>query len=374
MTPSQESTGVGSKPFCGRLHLSWAYHASTSREGLQGSLLTFLSSGHCIAAAQSSQQADASVPRSRKRGLDEIKATDPPEDEQHSSQSAFQQCCPNIQQNSIQQPQALRLASNPQALQLLLSAAQSCEALNQSIEGAAMSTDRHLSQHVIKPALDDTERPSAFVRPNSAFVSRVSPFCSAQRQPQQNLKQALNDVGIMYAPIRSACRISAQLVWDTQRLDLPGLDADAVQAALEFADAVRINPAQHAQQPGCFPQHSAEQVTLLHTLELGVGRLDVLRILAHRLRSSSSLSEMSHTPGGLGQLLDVMQDLLKDMEASRLLLCHAEQTVLAYQQAALARVDSLQVHSRAAQAHWLQTQRLQEVAAQRRSVLQRMMM
>lgn len=342
-----------------------------------GPQLILLSGAHCVAAAVSDLQADAAAPRSRKRGLDELKATDPPEDEQHSSQSAFQQCCPHSQQNSTQQPQATALPSHAQGLHLLLSAAQSCEGisqLSQPTEGAFTPAVHHGSQHTLKPVPDSIERPASFVRSNNALVSRAGPPMSAQPQPQQTPKQALGHEDILYAPIRSASRISTQLIWDAQRLEHPALDADSVQAALEFADAVRINLAQHAPQPGTSLQHPSEPVSLLHTLEVGIGRLDVLRILAHRLRSSSSLSDMSLTPGGVGQLLDVLQDLLKDMEASQLLLCHAEQTVLAYQQAALARVDSLRLHTRAAQEHWLQTRRLQDVAAERRAVLQRMLM
>ncbi|KAL3153786.1 hypothetical protein ABBQ32_013370 [Trebouxia sp. C0010 RCD-2024] len=335
-THSQESTGIGSKPSCGH-------------------------------------QADGAAPKSRKRSLDELKATDPPEDEQHSSQSAFQQCCPHSQQNSTQQPQATPLPSHAQGLQLLLSAAQSCEGisqLSQPLEGVFMPADHHGSQHALKPVPDSIERPAFSVRSNNALVSRASPPRPAQPKSQQTPKQALGHVDILYAPIRSAPQISTQLIWDTQRLEHPALDADSVQAALEFADVVQIDP---AQQPGTSLQHPSEPVSLLHTLEVGIGRLGVLRILAHRLRSSS-LSNMNLSPGGVDQLLDVLQDLLKDMESSQLLLCHAEQTVLAYQQAALAPVDSLRLHTRAAQDHWLQTRRLQDVAAERRAVLQSMMM
>ena len=325
----------------------------------------------------SSHQADRTAPKSRKRSLDELKATDPPEDEQHSSQSAFQQCYPHTQQNSAQQqPQAAPLPAHSQALQLLLSAAQSCEGmsrLSQPPEEVPLTENQNVSRHAFKPVQESTDRPTVYVRSNDVMVVRASTPRSAQLPPQQPPKQVFSHVDVLYAPTRSTSRISAQLVWDTQRLETPALDADSVQAALEFADAVRINPAQHAQQPSASPQHRPEQVTLLHTLEVGIGRLDVLRILAHRLRSSS-LDELSQSSSGVGQLLDVMQDLLKDMEASQALLCHAEQTVLAYQQAASARVESLQVHTKAAQDHWLQTQRLQDVAAERRAVLQRMMM
>ena len=329
----------------------------------------------------SSQQADGSIPKSRKRSLDEGVATDLPEDEQHSSQSAFRQCLSHTQQNSIQQAQTLPLASHSHALQLLLSAAHSHEGisrLNQSNEGAslAFSATQDASQHASQPRLERTDQPSLFARsslPNSTWLSQVSSTRSAQLQPQEVPKQASSHIDMLYAPTRSTTRISAQLIWSIQRLERPEMDADSVQAALEFADAVRINPAQHAKQPGFPSQHVSEQATLLHTLEVGTGRLDVLRVLTHRVHSSS-FSERGYGQNGPGQLLDVIQDLLKDMENSRQLLYHAQQTVLAYKQAALARVESLQFHSRAAQDYWLQTQRLRHVAAKRRTVLQKMMM
>ena len=335
----------------------------------------------CIAAVVSSQQADAFILKSRKRSLDEGQAADPPEDEQHSSQSAFQQCFSLTQQNSIQQAQTLPPASHSQALQLLLSAAHSHEGisrLNQSNERAsvAIPADQDAGQHAVMARLERTDLPSVFVRSapqNSAWQLQVSSARSAQLQSQQTPNPASSHIEMLYAPTRSTSRISAQLIWGIQRLERPEMDADSVQAALEFADAVRINPAQHAKQPGFPSQHPSERATLLHTLEVGTGRLDVLRVLTHRVHSSS-LTERGCGQSSPGQLLDVIQDLLKDMESSRQLLNHAEQTVLAYKQAALTRVESLQVHSRAAQDYWLQTQRLREVAAKRRSVLHKMMM
>ena len=329
----------------------------------------------------SSQRADGSIPNSRKRSLDEGTATDRPEDEQHSSQSAFRQCLSHTQQNSIHQAQTLPPTSHSQALQLLLSAAHSHEGisrLNQSNEGAssAIPATQDASQHARQPRVESTDQTSLFVRssvPNSAWLSQVSSTRPSQLQPQDALKQASSHTDMLYAPTRSASRISIQLIWSIQRLERPEMDADSVQAALEFADAVRINPAQHAKQLGFPSQHPSQGATLLHTLEIGTGRLDVLRVLTNRVHSSS-FHERGYAQSGPGQLLDVIQDLLKDMESSRQLLYHAEQTVLAYKQAALARVESLQVHSRAAQDYWLQTQRLREVTAKRRSVLQKMMM
>lgn len=327
----------------------------------------------------SSQRADSSIPKSRKRSLDEGTATDPPEDEQHSSQSAFRQCLSHTQQNSIHHAQTLPLTSHSQALQLLLSAAHSHEGisrLNQANGGASLAipATQDASQHARQ--LERIDQPSLFVKsslPDSAWVSQVSSTRSAQLQPQEAPKQASSHIDMLYAPTRSAARISVQLIWSIQRLERPDMDADSVQAALEFATAVRVNPAQHATQPGFPSQHPSEGATLLHTLEIGTGRLDVLRVLTHRVHSSS-FNKRGYAQSGPGQLLDVIQDLLKDMESSRKLLHHAEQTVLAYKQAALARVESLQVHSRAAQDYWLQTQRLREVTAKRRSVLQKMMM
>lgn len=182
----------------------------------------------------------------------------------------------------------------------------------------------------------------------------------------------------MYAPIRPASRITAQLIWDIQRLEHPEMDADSVQAALEFAGAIQINPAQHAQQLSHTSsledptQHPVEQVSLMHTLEISTGKLDVLNNLMHRV-CSSTIGSLAHGISGPGQLLDVIQDLLKDMEGSHHLLQHAEHAVLAYKQAALSRVESLQTHRRATQDYWLQSQRLQDIAAQRRAVLQRML-
>ena len=330
----------------------------------------------CVSVGTTSQQPDGSIPNSRKRSLDELTVTDPPEDEQHSSQSAFQQC--RSQQNSIQQPQALPLASHSQALQLLLSAVHSHEGLsrwNHSTEGAPVTTTQDANQHPLMPAQDRTGQPSLFSRSSLPNNGRqlVSSARSAQLKSQLAYKQDLGHADMMYAPTTFASRISAQLIWDIQRLEHPEMDADSVQAALKFADAVQISPAQHAKQPGFPSQHVTQHATLLHTLEVGTGRLDVLRVLTHRVHSSN-LSERSYGHDSPGQLMEVIQDLLKDMEGSRQLLYHAEQTVLAYKQAALARVESLQVHTRAAQEYWMQSQRLREVAAKRRVVLQKMIM
>lgn len=330
----------------------------------------------CVSVGTIRQQPDGSIPNRQKRSLDELTITDAPEDEQHSSQSAFQQC--RSQQNSIRHPQALPLASNSQALQLLLSAAHSHEGLsrwNHSPEGAPVTATQDANQRPLMPTQDRIGQPSLFARSSLPNNGRqlVSSARSAQLESQLASKQAFSHADMMYAPTTSASRISAQLIWDIQRLEHPEMDADSVQAALEFADAVQISPAQHAKQPGFPSQHVTERTTLLHTLEVGTGRLDVLRVLTHRVHSSN-LSERGYGHDGPGQLMEVIQDLLKDMEASRQLLYHAEQTVLAYKQAALARVESLQVHTRAAQEYWVQTQRLREVAAKRRVVLQKMIM
>ena len=327
----------------------------------------------------SSQQAGDSDPKSRKRTSEELKATDLPEDEQHSSQSAFQQYRPQAQQNSSQLPQALPIASNHQALQLLLSAAQTQEGICHSNwrndKGSLPPpATQHASRIAAKTASANSE-PSTLINKVSlpAWLSRLAPQNTASQHQQKS-----NQIDAMYAPIRPASRITAQLIWDIQRLEHPEMDADSVQAALEFAGAIQINPAQHAQQLSHTSsledptQHPVEQVSLMHTLEISTGKLDVLNNLMHRV-CSSTIGSLAHGISGPGQLLDVIQDLLKDMEGSHHLLQHAEHAVLAYKQAALSRVESLQTHRRATQDYWLQSQRLQDIAAQRRAVLQRML-
>ena len=78
--------------------------------------------------------------------------------------------------------------------------------------------------------------------------------------------------------------------------------------------------------------------------------------------------------GGPAQLLKVVQDLLKDMETSQRLLQHAEQAVTAHRQAALWRVETLHAYHKASEAHWMQRQRLQSIAAERQNLLQRMLL
>ena len=74
------------------------------------------------------------------------------------------------------------------------------------------------------------------------------------------------------------------------------------------------------------------------------------------------------------QLLEVVQDLLKDMELSQRLLQHAEQAVTAHRQAAVWRAQTLQAFHKATREHWLQSQRLQSIAAERQDLVQRMLM
>ena len=324
----------------------------------------------------SNQQAGDSDPKSRKRNLEELKATELPEDEQHSSQSAFQQYRPQAQQNSTQLPRALPVTSHPQALHL--NAAQTYEGashLNWGNEKGSLPAPatQHASRITGKTASANSEPSSLNKVSLPAWLSRLAPQGSQSQHQQKS-----NEIDVMYAPTKPASRITAQLIWDIQRLEHPEMDADSVQAALEFADAIQINPAQHAKQLNHTPslefpsQHPAEQVSLRHTLEISTGRLDVLNNLLLRVRSST-ISSLAHGISGPGQLLDIIQDLLKDMEASHYLLQHAEQAVLAYKQAALSRMESLQTHRRATQDYWLQSQRLQDIAAQRRAVLQRML-
>lgn len=342
-----------------------------------------------------SQQTDGGTAKSRKRSLEEHKATDAPgttEDEQHSSQSAFQQYRPQPNQLAAHQAQQAAHTSKSQALQLLLSAARTQE----GVHPGSFSHQHHTEVNgPSQPSVISGQIPVGHTL-KSAVANRVDcpnhlvsgkmqgqpwpsmlTLRSTVSMPLQSVMDTASQVDAMYAQTKPKAKISAQLVKDIQRLELPEMEADSVQAALEFAEAVKVT--QHAQQasnsmhPSYAAQHSADHAKLLHTLEVGTGRLDVLRILTHRIRSSTS-NDFSNVTGGPVQLLEVVQDLLKDMETRQRLLHHAEQAVLAHRQSALQRVDTLQAHHAATREYWLQSQRLQRISNERQALLQRMMM
>ena len=332
-------------------------------------------------AASSNHQPDGPDSKGRKRTFEELKATEAPEDEQHSSQSAFHQYRPQLQQNGTNPSQ--EAPSNAQAIQLLLDAAQSQEDVSrpnqQRTKKASFRSpaNPYPGQPAKQPVTASTEQAAKTRLP--ASLSRLA-LLPPQQYSSQRIEQAPRRIDAMYACIKPASRIAGQLIWDIQRLEHPDMDADSVQAALEFAHAIQIQPAQHAQQldhstPCAYaPQRSAEEVTLMHTLEVATSRLDVLKILTHRVRSSSVTNTGVHEISDPSQLLDVIQDLLTDMEVSQQLLQHAEHAVLAYTQAAMSRVDSLKAHCRATHEYWAQSQRLQDISVQRRSELQKMLM
>ncbi|KAL0023740.1 hypothetical protein WJX79_011023 [Trebouxia sp. C0005] len=57
--------------------------------------------------------------------------------------------------------------------------------------------------------------------------------------PQHNMMGDASQLDAMYAPTKPKAKISPQLIRDLQRLETPEMEADSVQAALEFAEAVR---------------------------------------------------------------------------------------------------------------------------------------
>ena len=236
-------------------------------------------------------------------------------------------------------------------------------------------TGQHQTHSVFARADQPSQRDNVQAQPWPSTLTMRSPL----PMPQHSTMSSASRADAMYAQTKPKAKISPQLVRDIQRLDLPNMDADSVQAALEFAEAVQVSPAQHAQQasddtpPAYAQQYSTDYVRLLQTLEIGTSRLDVLRILIHRICSSTS-SNFSRASGGAGQLLEVVSDLLKDMESNQRLLHHAEQAVSGHMQAAIQRVDTLQAHHAATREFWLQSQRLQTLSSDRQAVLQKMMM
>ncbi|DBA96008.1 TPA: hypothetical protein ACH3X1_001512 [Trebouxia sp. C0004] len=337
-----------------------------------------------------SQQTNGAKIRGKKRSMDELRDTDAPntaEDEQHSSQSAFQQSQPQIKQPTAHQVCKLPHSSNQYALQALLSAAQRHESTHQ------ISSSQQLQSEVDGPSHIHGSSNPQFVwrRLSESAAVRADERCQVdnmQGQPwpcqsppakPQHMTGDASQLDAMYAPTKPKAKISPQLIRDLQRLELPEMEADSVQAALEFAEAVPVRPAQHAQQacdathPAFAQQHGTDPISLFHTIEVGTGRLNVLRILTHRICNSTS-NVFSIITGGPEQLLEVIQDLLKDMEVSQQLLHLSEQAVVVHSQAAMQRIETLQAHQRATREHCLQSQRLQTISSDRQAVLQRMLM
>lgn len=342
-----------------------------------------------------SQQANDAIIRGKKRSLNELRGTDAPntaEDEQHSSQSAFQQYHPHSKHSTAHQVCALPHSSNQHALQALLSAAQRREPTHQVSSSQLLQSEADGPSHLL-----DSSNPKLVRQrlPKSVAVRADEPcqMNSVQGQPwpsqltlqspppmpQHNMMGDASQLDAMYAPTRPKDKISPQLIRELQRLEVPEMEADSVQAALEFAEAVHVRPAQHAQQasdtmhPTFGQPHDTEPVRLLHAIEVGSGRLNVLRILTNRICNSTS-SDFSIVSGGPEQLLEVIQDLLKDMQVSQQLLHHAEEAVIVHRKAAMQRVETLQAHHRASREYWLQSQRLQIITSNRQAVLQRMLM
>ena len=338
------------------------------------------------------QAGDAIVKSKKKRTLEQLKATDAPgtiEDEQHSCQSAFLQYQPQSVQPSACQIQKMPYSS---VVQTLMDAAQSHDGAHRTSSSHELHTEvngpSHLhasavtkltGQHQTLPDLARADQPSQRdnmqAQPWPSTLTMHSPL----PMPQHSTISSASRADAMYAQTKPKSKISPHFVKDIQRLERPEMDADSVQAALEFAEAVQISPAQQAQQasddtPAAYAQqHSTDYARLLQTLEIGTSRLDVLRILIHRICSSTS-SNFSRASGGGGQLLEVVSDLLKDMESNQWLLHHAEQAVSGHMQAAIQRVDTLQAHHAATREFWLQSQRLQTLSSDRQAVLQKMMM
>jgi hypothetical protein len=342
-----------------------------------------------------SQQINGATVRGKKRSLEELRDTDVPntaEDEQHSSQSAFQQHHPQSKQPTAHQVRTLPHSSNQYALQALLSAAQRHETTHQISSGQQLQSEvdgpshihgssnpqlvrRRLLKSVAVRADEPCQMDNMQGQPWPSQLTLQSP----SPMPQHNMMGDASQLDAMYAPTKPKAKISPQLIRDLQRLKLPEIEADSVQAALEFAEAVHVRPAQHAQQasdathPAFAQQHGTDPIRLFHTIEVGTGRLNVLRILTHRICNSTS-RDFNIVAGGPEQLLEVIQDLLKDMEVSQQLLHHAEEAVSVHSQAAMQRVETLQAHHRATREYWLQSQRLQTISSDRQAVLQRMLM
>ena len=388
----QESSGAVIKPCSGKSSLVTLCQLYLAQDNLVHCMV--LKSCYTFEGSPS-QQKHGTIIRGKKRSRDELKNTDAPntaEDEQHSSQSAFQQCHAHSKHSTAHHVCTLPHSSNQHALQALLSAAQRHEATHQ------LSSSQQLHSEADGPShLHDSSNPQLLRQrlPKSVAVRADKPYQVDNMQgqpwpsqltlqspppmPQHNMMGDASQLDAMYAPTKPKAKISPQLIRDLQRLETPEMEADSVQAALEFAEAVRVPPAQRAQQgsdamhPTFGQPHDTEPVRLFHAIEVGTGSLNVLRILTHRICNSTS-SDFSSVTGGPEQLLEVIQDLLKDMEVSQQLLHHAEQAVIVHSQAAMQRVETLQMHHRATREYWLQSQRLQTISSDRQAVLQRMLM
>ena len=153
----------------------------------------------------------------------------------------------------------------------------------------------------------------------------------------------------LYTPVVPKPKVSRQLISAVRALEHPEMDADSVQAALEFADGLDLGPGAAAPAPRqskhAPASHStAESIKLLQAIENSTGRLDVLRILIIRLASTGN-PEGEEGTAMLRQLLLVIQDLMRDMESSQRLLQKAGSVLQSHQSAALQQVSKQRARS-----------------------------
>lgn len=199
---------------------------------------------------------------------------------------------------------------------------------------------QHSRVHAVQPVYEP-QQPALPSRPLSRTPQPAQH--STLRATSEALLSHAHVLNPLYTPVIPKPKVNRQLISAVRALEHPEMDADAVQAALEFADALNISPGTAAtlsRQPkhAPAPHSTAESVKLLHAIENSTGRLDVLRILIIRLASTGT-PEGEEDTSMLSQLLLVIQDLMRDMESSQRLLQRAGAVLQSHQSTALQQVS-----------------------------------
>ena len=322
------------------------------------------------------EQAAATVNRHRKRTLSEARVTDARlglEEEQHSFQSAFQQY--RAQSHSQHAPSVggPPPVSSSEAMQLLLKAAaqsntdtfapysgqQPSESDRPGTNSISMShaprdypsmaaggdalrlPPQHSRTHYTQTDYAEQQQPAHVMRPTSQ-MPQPSQHSAFRPSPSPELSYA-HLLSPLYTPLTPKPKIQRQLISALRMLEHPEMDADAVQAALEFAAALEIGagtaalPRQHQHLPAS--HHTTESIKLLQAIEISAERLDVLRLLTCRLATCSIPGEEGDI-SMLSQLLLVIQDLMRDMESNQRLLQQAGAVLRSHKSAAAQQVSS----------------------------------
>ena len=193
---------------------------------------------------------------------------------------------------------------------------------------------QHSRVHDAQPVYDP-QQPALPAQPSSRMPQPSQH--SMHRATSEPLLSHAHILSPLYTPVVPKPKVSRQLISAVRALEHPEMDADSVQAALEFADGLDLGPGAAAPAPRQSKHAPASHSTAER-------RLDVLRILIIRLASTGN-PEGEEGTAMLRQLLLVIQDLMRDMESSQRLLQKAGSVLQSHQSAALQQVSKQRARS-----------------------------